>query len=252
MAAPTTDEMCEQCGFAADDYSARDLSTSPRWLTSMTEHMVGPIADDVLGRSDVASRLEAVRAGVASIDVGAVDVALVHDAVHGLRDLGRSLHDAGAGAPTQEGTVTQISTSDGGVPKSSVLAADVGPRGLLGDRQGNRKHHGRPFQAICLWSDEVVEALAAEGHPIWAGAAGENVTVRGVDWRTIRPGVRLLIGQVTCEISGWATPCRKIDQWFVGRSDRIDHDRRPGWSRAYAWVLEPGTITTGDKVIVEP
>lgn len=247
-----TTSPCGRCGFTPDDYSARDLATSPRWLTSMTDDMVRPVEDPVLATPVVADALSAIRAVVTSIDVDSPDVESIHTAIHGLRDLGRILHDQGAGAVTQEGEVVQLNTSNGGVPKEPVLTADVGPRGLLGDRQGNRKHHGRPFQALCLWSAEVIDALAAEGHPIRPGAAGENITVSGVDWTTIRPGVRLLVGDVPCEMSGWAVPCRKNDQWFTGTSDRIHNDLHPGWSRAYAWVLEAGTITTGDVVIVEP
>ena len=42
-------------------------------------------------------------------------------------------------------------------------------------------------------------------------------------------------------------------QWFSdGDFNRMDHERHPGWSRAYAWVREPGTIRSGDAVIVEP
>lgn len=194
-----------------------------------------------------------LRRVIASIDPAAPDPALVHDGVHRLRNLGRRLHEAGHGAPTQEGTVAQLSISDGGVPKSAVPSADIGRRGLVGDRQADRKHHGRPFQAVCLWSGDVIDALRAEGHPVTAGAAGDNVTVAGIDWATIRPGVRLLIGDATLEISAWATPCRKNDQWFAGVSSvRIDHDENPGWSRAYAWVLEPGSVAVGDVVVVEP
>ncbi len=251
-----TSDPCERCGFAVDDYSARDLATSGHWLASMTDDMVGPVATDVLTLPAVAALLDELRSGIAAIDPATPDAESIHRRIHGcihdLRDLGRALHDAGAGAPSHDGVVAQINTSDGGVPKEPVLAADVGPRGLLGDRQTDRKHHGRPFQAICLWSTDVIDALVAEGHPVRAGAAGENITVTGVDWATLRPGVRLLVGQVTCEISGWAVPCRKNDQWFTGSSDRIHNDLHPGWSRAYAWVLEPGTITTGDTVIVEP
>lgn len=217
----------------------------------MTDHMMQPLGA-AADSSAIAAALVDHRATIATIDADAPDPALVHAAIHGLRDLGRRLHEAGAGAPSQQGSVAQLNTSNGGVPKEPVLAADVGRRGLLGDRQANRKHHGRPFQALCLWSSEVIDALVAEGHPVHPGAAGENVTVQGIDWSTLRPGVRLLVGQVSCEISAWATPCRKNDQWFTGRSDRIDHELHPGWSRAYAWVLEPGTITTGDPVIVEP
>jgi MOSC domain-containing protein YiiM len=147
----------------------------------------------------------------------------------------------------------QINTSGGGVPKTPIDAATIGPRGVEGDRQNDRKHHGRPLQALSLWSQEVIESLRAEGHPIHAGAAGENLTLAGIDWHTIRPGVRLQIGDVLLEISAYATPCAKNAQWFADRDfTRIDHDEHPRDSRAYAWVLAGGRIATGDAVVVEP
>lgn len=177
----------------------------------------------------------------------------VHDASHHLGDIGRGLHALGAGAPTQVGTVAQLNVSDGGVPKTPVASAEVGLRGLVGDRQTDRHHHGRPLQALCLWSTEVIDALRAEGHPIAPSLAGENITLSGIDWATIRPGVQLRIGEVLAEISAYATPCKKNADWFLDRDfRRMDHDHHPGWSRAYAWVREPGAIRTGDQAIVEP
>jgi MOSC domain-containing protein YiiM len=177
----------------------------------------------------------------------------VHVGTHHVREAGRGLHALGAGAPSQRGTVVQVSASNGGVPKAALAAATVGRRGVVGDRQAERRHHGRPLQALCLWSQEVIDALRDEGHSVYAGAAGENVTVAGIDWSTIRPGVRLTIGAVQAEISAFATPCAKNAQWFSdGKFRRIDHSLRPGWSRAYAWVLEGGEIAPGDRVLVEP
>lgn len=194
-----------------------------------------------------------VRAGDELVDAAWIVRHAVHDATHHLSDVGRGIHLLGAGAPTQEGTVVQLNVSDGGVPKKPVEVAEVGDRGLVGDRQASRQHHGRPLQALCLWSAEVIGALRAEGHPIEPGLAGENVTLAGIDWTTIQPGAQLLIGDVLAEISAWSTPCVKNAPWFVdGDFRRMDHDRHPGWSRAYAWVREPGTIRPGDKVIVEP
>lgn len=194
-----------------------------------------------------------VRAGDDEVDAAWVVRHAVHDATHHLSDVGRGLHLLGAGAPTQVGVVAQLNVSDGGVPKKAIEVAEVGDRGLVGDRQASRLHHGRPLQALCLWSTDVIHALRAEGHPIEPGAAGENVTVTGIDWATIRPGTQLLLGEVLAEISAWATPCKKNAQWFDARDfRRMDHDRHPGWSRAYAWVREPGTIRQGDPVVVEP
>lgn len=209
--------------------------------------LVGGVAEH-----DPAWRL-ALTTGDESVDAAWLLRHVVHDVTHHLMDIGRGLHRLGAGAPTQEGTVAQVSVSDGGVPKRPVTEVDVTPRGLVGDRQAARQHHGRPWQALCLWSTEVIDGLQAEGHPISPGAAGENVTLVGIDWAALRPGTRLRIGEVLAELSAWAEPCSKNAQWFVdGAFRRMQHERHPGWSRAYAWVREPGRIRAGDPVVVEP
>ncbi len=193
------------------------------------------------------------RVGDDVVDAGWIIRHAVHEVTHHLHDVGRGLHQLGAGAPTQEGVVAQLNASDGGVPKKPIEVDEVGDRGLVGDRQASRRHHGRPLQALCVWSVEVIDALRAEGHPIEPGAAGENLTLAGIAWSTIRPGTQLLVGEVLAEISAWATPCKKNAPWFADRDfNRMHHDRHPGWSRAYAWVREPGTIRQGDPVIVEP
>jgi MOSC domain-containing protein YiiM len=177
----------------------------------------------------------------------------VHDGTHHLRDVGRGLHALGAGAPTQRGRVVQVSASGGGVPKQPLAVATVDRHGVAGDVQADRRHHGKPLQALSLWSQDVIDDLRAEGHTPYPGGAGENVTVAGIDWTTIRPGVRLRVGTVAAEISAFATPCTKNAQWFSDRDfRRIDHARAPGRSRAYAWVDTPGEIRAGDDVVVEP
>ena len=134
-----------------------------------------------------------------------------------------------------------------------IANAAVGRRGVDGDAQAERRHHGRPWQALCLWSAEVIDDLRGEGHPVHPGATGENITVSGIDWTTIRPGVRLQFGDVLAEISAFAEPCTKNARWFAERNfQRMAHALHPGWSRAYAWVLEPGQVAAGDSVVVEP
>jgi MOSC domain-containing protein YiiM len=186
-------------------------------------------------------------------DVAGLVARAVHDTTHHSREAGRGLHALGAGAPHHRGTLVQVNSSKGGVPKAPLLSATIDRRGVVGDRQAERRHHGRPLQALCLWSEDVINALRSEGHAVYAGAAGENLTVAGIDWQTIRPGVVLAVGGTRLEISAFATPCAKNAQWFSdGGFRRIDHNLHPGWSRAYAWVLEGGTVTPGDAVVIEP
>jgi MOSC domain-containing protein YiiM len=189
-----------------------------------------------------------------SIQAEAVLYHAAHDASHHFFDIGRILAEMGAATPNGRGTVAQINTSDGGVPKRPVPLSEttISWDGLAGDVQGDRKHHGRPFQAVSLWSAEVIDGLAREGHPISAGLAGENLTVTGVDWGSLRPGSLLRAGTALLEISFPATPCHKQAQWFAdGDFDRILHDRNPALTRWYAWVREPGVVRPGDEVVVQ-
>ena len=138
------------------------------------------------------------------------------------------------------------------MPKRPVASVEVNLAGVVGDRQKNRQHHGRPWQALCLWSAEVIDAFAADGHPIGYGSAGENVTVRGIDWTVIGPGLRLRIGTVLAECSLWTLPCSANREWFRNRNFNLMHHDAGAVSRMYAWVREPGRIETGDTVVLEP
>lgn len=154
---------------------------------------------------------------------------------------------------TGTGSVVGLFRSGGGVPKLGVDTVEIAWRGVVGDAQDHRQHHGRAFQAVCLWSSEVIEALRGEGHPVSPGSVGENVTIGGLDWPAIRPGTRIGLGSAVLEISSYATPCSQIARSFTHRAfNRINEDDHPGWARVYAWVLAPGTVALGNVVTVEP
>lgn len=147
------------------------------------------------------------------------------------------------------GQVHQINTSKGGVPKLPIESAVVDERGVVGDEQADRVHHGHPEQALCLFSLEVIEKFQTEGHSIAPGSAGENITVSGLDWDEVVPAKLMTIGPVTVEITHYATPCSKNARWFVdGKYNRMHASRHPGESRVYARVISGGPITTGDPV----
>jgi MOSC domain-containing protein YiiM len=142
----------------------------------------------------------------------------------------------------------------GGVPKHSVARTRILVGGVAGDRQRNPKFHGGPTRAVCLFSVERIAELQAEGHPIAAGTTGENLTVEGLDWVSITPGVRLRVGaEVVLEITSFTVPCRNIAGSFCdGDSTRIGQQAHPGWSRVYAKVIVEGEVAVGDAVVAEP
>lgn len=152
------------------------------------------------------------------------------------------------------GIIHQISASGGGVPKLPIPKAIVMERGITVDAQEDRKNHGHPRQALCLYALEVIEALRAEGHDVFPGANGENITTEGLDWDRVVPGARLRLGpEVVIEITGYTTPCWKNARWFRdGDFNRMNQKTHPGSARVYARVLHGGKIRTGDAVLVLP
>jgi MOSC domain-containing protein YiiM len=145
----------------------------------------------------------------------------------------------------------QLSVSAGGVPKLAVPATHVTSLGLQGDAH-RYEHHGGPERAVCLFSLEAIDALAAEGHAIEPGTIGENVTVEGIDWNLVTPGVRLRLGaRVVLEVTRYTSPCYKIAPVFLGGEySRVSQKQNPGWSRVYTRVLVEGSLRAGDPIRV--
>jgi MOSC domain-containing protein YiiM len=150
------------------------------------------------------------------------------------------------------GRLEAINLSRGGVPKQPVFEALITEHGLGGDHQNDSYHHGGPDRAVVLYSLDVINALQREGHPITAGAIGENLTVSGLDWHAVVPGTRLAVGGVKLQITKYATPCHNIRGCFVDHDFmRVFQERHPGWSRVCARVITGGTVRPGDAVTVE-
>jgi MOSC domain-containing protein YiiM len=230
---------CTDCGFDGSRWSADDLERT----RAHTDDLIGY----VLEGADAAFVAEVTAEPVRFDDDPVVSA---HEVMHRLHELAVARRGAEVLEP-MAGSVHSLQSSAGGAPKMSIPLAEIGPGGVLGDVQGNRRHHGRPWQAICLYSSDLIDELRAEGHPIAAGSAGENVTIGGIDWSRMRGGLTITIGDVVLRTSAPAAPCHKIGDCFTDRHwNRIDHVERPGWARWYASVLSGGTVLPGDAVIV--
>ncbi len=149
-----------------------------------------------------------------------------------------------------DGRIFQLNCSGGGVPKLGVREAVVTETGLAGDRQRDLRYHGGPERALCLFALERILELQGEGHPIFPGSAGENVTLVGLDWSRLEPGARLALGdEVLVEISSYTSPCKTIAASFRGGEfKRISQKVHPGDSRLYARILRTGRLAVGQPV----
>jgi len=150
-------------------------------------------------------------------------------------------------AAERVGHIFQLSVSDGGAPKHAIREGVVGPTGIVGDRQKHTKIHGGPNRALCLFSVELIEKLQSEGHPIYPGSTGENVTISGLDWSRLQPGVQLALGdEVIVELTREAPPCKNIGPSFVGKKFR--RLEQPGEMRWYCKVVETGSVHIAQEV----
>jgi MOSC domain-containing protein YiiM len=149
-----------------------------------------------------------------------------------------------------DGRIFQLNRSRGGVPKLGVREAFLAGTGLEGDKQSDLRFHGGPERALCLFPLELILELQAEGHPVFPGSIGENVTVSGLEWARISPGSRLALGdEALVEITSYTAPCKTIAASFTdGEFKRISQKVRPGDSRLYARVLRPGRLAVGHSV----
>lgn len=148
--------------------------------------------------------------------------------------------------------IVQINVNaQGGVPKLPVESTRLGFNNVEGDKQRDKRYHGGPSRAVCLYSLEIMGQLRAEGHPIESGWTGENLLISGLNWDEMVPGLRLQIGAALVEITSYANPCKHIGYAFLDDDfNRIGQKKHPGWSRIYGRVLAEAEVKVGDEVVV--
>ncbi len=155
------------------------------------------------------------------------------------------------------GEIIQINISPGGIPKRPISEAVVTAEGIRGDRWAHPDIHGGPRQALLLITSEGIEELIAQGFPLFYGALGENLTLRGIDRRQMRLGQRYRAGEVFLELTKLRAPCRTLDVYGPG-IQRAVYDLQvkagdpssPRWGLGgfYAQVLQAGAIRQHDII----
>ena len=164
--------------------------------------------------------------------------------------------------PDSEGIVYSLNTGRG-LPKEPARHRHcfVSRLGVLGDAQVQPYvrpwgGHGGEKKAVMLWSLEVIQQIAGEGHPnCKPGRCGEQITVQGVDWSLVKTGARIQLGEhVLLEATYLKGPCHQQEPNFTegvtGGIQRISADRHPDDSRIHTRVIRTGHVAIGDKVRV--
>ena len=131
---------------------------------------------------------------------------------------------------------------------------EVGPLGVDGDVQCDKRFHGGPDRALYAFAGEESDWWAKElDRGIPPGYFGENLTTRGLDVDGALIGERWQIGDIEAgivvEVRLPRDPCGNLSGWVgIPRFHRTFHQHgRPG---AYLAVLRPGVIRAGDPITV--
>jgi len=156
------------------------------------------------------------------------------------------------------GTIIQISISRGGVPKRAIAEGMITPLGIEGDGHAHPEIHGGPRQAILIICAEVIDDLIfVRGYPLFYGALGENLTIRGLNHREIRVGQRYRAGQALLEITKLRVPCNTIAVYGANIGNEIydaqvkaGNPESPRWGMAgfYASVVRSGEVRQNDII----
>lgn len=141
------------------------------------------------------------------------------------------------------GKVIAVCTSEAkGTQKKNVnsgyFAVDWG---IQGDA-----HAGNWHRQISLLSSDKIEAFNKLGAGVIPGAFGENLVVEGFDFRALPVGTLLRCGEVLLEMTQIGKECHSHCEIYKKMGDCIMP--REG---VFARVLESGTITVGDEMIIE-
>jgi len=124
--------------------------------------------------------------------------------------------------------------------------------GIVGDVIGNRKLHGGDDQAVYAYAREDLDTWAAHlDRELTNGMFGENLTTTGVDVTGAVIGERWRVGidGVLLEVTSPRTPCKTFAT-RLGVDGWIKTFARGGTPGAYLRVIEPGTVSGGDRVDV--
>ena len=155
---------------------------------------------------------------------------------------------ANIGKPTR--ILWQGRTEETGIYKSPVShPIFLGQHNVDGDTVTDRKHHGGEFKACYLFASDHY-GYWKERYPKlqwdW-GMFGENITISGLDERTLIIGSEYQIGLARVQITIPREPCYKLGVRFGDQKiiEEFIHHGHPG---TYVRILEQGEVSPGDHL----
>lgn len=135
-----------------------------------------------------------------------------------------------------------------GIYKEPVEFIWVGPLGVADDTVCDRRHHGGPSKAVCVYPADHYRAWRASYPALdWPpGSFGENVTVAKLDEAGVHLGDVFEVGQALVQVSQPRQPCGTLSarHGIPELAKVATSTGRTGW---YLRVLRAGVIRPGDE-----
>ena len=137
---------------------------------------------------------------------------------------------------------------------------EVTAMGLDGDEQADLSVHGGLAKAVYAYPQahyafwQTVRAqggVAAADVPVPYGLLGENLTIAGISEEQLWIGDHLLLPGCVLAVSQPRFPCFKFNA-AMGFNQASKLMAQSGYCGAYLAVVEPGTVSAGDEVGVQP
>lgn len=128
----------------------------------------------------------------------------------------------------------------------------LGLTNLDGDAQADRRVHGGPDKAVCVYPavHETFWCAQLGLTSLPPGGFGENLTVDGPDETEVCVGDIYSIGDVKVQISQPRSPCWKLARRW-GVRDLAVRVQQTGYTGWYLRVLTTGAIQPGDEFVLD-
>ncbi len=135
-----------------------------------------------------------------------------------------------------------------GGDKEPVTGAYLRSLGFDGDGQADLVNHGGPDKAVCAYSlDHYPHWERLLERPLTPGAFSENLTVLGLDERTLCIGDILAAGDALLQVCQPRMPCAKLAA-KLGEPQMVKWIAEANYTGCYLRVLAEGQVTRGDEL----
>lgn len=135
-----------------------------------------------------------------------------------------------------------------GIEKQRVQEVYLSTQGFEGDDVADKKHHGGPDRAVCLYpAEHYIQWEQELGKTLPVAAFGENLTVTNMLESDVCIGDIYKIGDAVIQITQGRIPCSTIDR-YTEANTLLKRLIETGYTGFLARVLEEGTICADSTI----